>query len=263
MSVRAAVALEDKYLLEEGRVFLSGIQALVRLPVDQHRADLRAGLTVGTFVSGYQGSPLGTFDKELARNAALCAEHDIHLQPAVNEELGATAVWGSQLAPALPGARCDGVVGLWYGKNPGLDRAADAIRHANLCGVPRYGGAVALVGDDPSCKSSTLPSACEAMLAGLHVPTLWPGTVQEILDLGRHAVALSRASGLWAGLKIVTNVADAAGTAEVSPDRVTPIMPVLEVDGRPYVHRPNPTMLAPDSLISESGASIVGLGRCT
>ncbi|MCW3013644.1 MAG: Indolepyruvate ferredoxin oxidoreductase, partial [Solirubrobacterales bacterium] len=157
----------------------------------------------------------------------------------------------SQLAPGLPGAQRDGVVGLWYGKNPGLDRAADAIRHANFCGVPQYGGAVALVGDDPSCKSSTLPSAAEPMLASLLVPTLWPGTVQEILDLGRHAIALSRASGLWTGLKIVTNVADAAGTAEVSPDRVSPLVPLFEVSGRPYVHKPNPTMLAPDSLISE------------
>jgi indolepyruvate ferredoxin oxidoreductase len=251
MSLRSTARLDDKYRLEEGRIFLSGIQALVRLPVDQHRADARAGLNTGTFVSGYQGSPLGTFDKELQRNAALCAAHDIHLQPGVNEELGATAVWGSQLAPGLPGAQRDGVVGLWYGKNPGLDRAADAIRHANFCGVPRHGGAVALVGDDPSCKSSTLPSAAEPMLAALMVPTLWPGTVQEILDLGRHAVALSRASGLWAGLKIVTNVADAAGTAEVSPDRVMPIMPAYEVGGRVYHHKPNPTMLAPDSLISE------------
>ncbi len=251
MPLRSTVRLDDKYLLEEGRIFLSGIQALVRLPVDQHRADVRAGLRTGTFVSGYQGSPLGTFDKELQRNGALCAEHDIHLQPGVNEELGATAVWGSQLAPSLPGAQRDGVVGLWYGKNPGLDRAADAIRHANFCGVPRHGGAVALVGDDPSCKSSTLPSAAEPMLAALMVPTLWPGTVQEILDLGRHAVALSRASGLWSALKIVTNVADAAGTAEVSPDRVMPIMPAYEVGGRVYHHKPNATMLAPDSLISE------------
>lgn len=247
------VSLDDKYLQEEGRIFLSGIQALVRLPVDQHRADLRAGLRTGTFISGYQGSPLGTFDQELLRHAELCAEHDIHLQPGLNEELGATAVWGSQLAPQLPGAQRDGVVGLWYGKNPGLDRAADAIRHANFCGVPRHGGAVAIVGDDPSCKSSTLPSAAEPLLASLHLPTLWPGTVQEVLDLGRHAIALSRASGLWSALKIVTNVADAAGTAEVAPGRIVPVMPELRVAGRPYVHHPNPTMLAPDSLISERG----------
>ena len=245
------VSLDDKYLLREGRIFLSGVQALVRMPFDQHRADADAGLHTGTFVSGYQGSPLGTLDKELQRNRKLCAEHELYLQPAVNEELGATAVWGSQLAAGIPGARVDGVVGLWYGKNPGLDRAADAIRHANMCGVGPTSGAVALVGDDPSCKSSTMPSAAEQMLASLLLPTLWPGNVQEVLDLGRHAVALSRASGLWTGFKIVTNVADAAGTAEVAPGRVVPVVPEVLRNGRPYVHRPNPVMLAPDSLISE------------
>ncbi|WP_354701063.1 hypothetical protein DSM112329_01370 [Paraconexibacter sp. AEG42_29] len=253
MLLPSVVSLDDKYLLEDGRIFLSGIQALVRVPMDQHRADQRAGLRTGTFISGYQGSPLGVFDKELQRASRLCADHDIHLQPGVNEELGATSVWGSQLAPTLPGAQRDGVVGLWYGKNPGLDRAADAIRHANFCGTAHHGGAVAIVGDDPSCKSSTLPSAAEATLASLYLPTLWPGTVQEVLDLGRHAIALSRASGLWSALKIVTNVADAAGTATVGAERVVPVMPELLVAGRAYVHRPNPTMLAPDSLISERG----------
>ena len=249
--VPPAVSLDDKYLLREGRIFLSGVQALVRMPLDQHRADAAAGLRTGTFISGYQGSPLGTLDKELLRIRALWAEHELHLQPAVNEELGATAVWGSQLASGITGATVDGVVGLWYGKNPGLDRAADAIRHANLCGVGPTSGAVALVGDDPSCKSSTMPSASEPMLASLMLPTLWPGNVQEVLDLGRHAVALSRASGLWAALKIVTNVADAAGTAEVAPDRVVPVMPEVLRGGKPYRHRPNAVMLAPDSLISE------------
>jgi indolepyruvate ferredoxin oxidoreductase len=246
-----AVSLQDKFELDEGRVYLSGIQALVRVPFDQHRADVTAGLRTGTFVSGYQGSPLGTLDKELQRQRRRWAGAELHFQPGVNEELAATAVWGSQLASQVTGSRYDGVVGFWYGKNPGLDRAADAIRHANLCGVGPHGGAVALVGDDPSCKSSTMPSAAEPMLASLALPTLWPGTVQEVLDLGRHAVALSRASGLWSALKIVTNVADAAATAEVGLDRVAPLMPVVERNGRPYVHRPNPVMLAPDSLISE------------
>ncbi len=251
------VSLDDKYLLREGRIFLSGVQALVRVPLDQHRADAAAGLRTGTFISGYQGSPLATLDQELLRHRELWSEHGLHLQPAINEELAATAVWGSQLAAGIPGARVDGVVGFWYGKNPGLDRAADAIRHANLCGVSPTGGAVALVGDDPACKSSTLPSASERMLASLGLPTLWPGNVQEVLDLGRHAVALSRACGLWTGFKIVTNVADAAGTAEVAPDRVVPVMPEVLVGGKPYRHRPNPVMLAPDSLLSER--SLVGV----
>jgi indolepyruvate ferredoxin oxidoreductase len=245
------VSLDDKYVLEKGRIFLSGIQALVRVPLDVVRADRRNGLNTGTFISGYQGSPLGGLDQEIVRQRKLASELNLHFQPGLNEELGATSVWGSQLAPTLPGANVDGVVGYWYGKNPGLDRAADALRHANFCGTPRTGGAIALVGDDPSCKSSTLPSAAEVMLQSLHMPVLFPGNVQEVLDLGLHAVALSRASGLWVGFKIVTNVADAAGTAEVSPDRIVPVMPVVEWYGKPYEHKPNPTMLAPDSLISE------------
>ena len=245
------VSLDDKYVLEQGRIFLSGIQALVRVPFDVVRADRRNGLNTGTFFSGYQGSPLGGLDKEILHQSKLAAQHNLHFQAGVNEELGATSVWGSQLAPSLPGANVDGVVGYWYGKNPGLDRAADALRHANFCGTPPTGGAIALVGDDPNCKSSTLPSASEHMLQALMMPVLFPGNVQEVLDLGLHAVALSRASGLWVGFKVVTNVADAAGTAEVSPDRVVPVMPVVEWYGKPYVHKPNPTMLAPDSLISE------------
>ena len=246
-----SVTLKDKYELEQGRIFLTGIQALVRMVFDQHRADTKAGLKTGTMISGYQGSPLGAFDLELLRQRDLCAEHDVVFHAALNEELGATTVWGSQLAPQLSGATFDGVVGIWYGKNPGLDRAADAIRHANFCGTPRTGGAVALVGDDPSCKSSTLPSASEPMCASLFMPVLWPGNVQEVLDLGRHAISLSRASGLWAALKIVTNVADAAATADVAEDRVVPVIPEVEWYGRPYIHKPNGTMLAPDSLISE------------
>ncbi len=202
-------------------------------------------------MSGYQGSPLAGFDKEVARLGALATEHDVVLRPAVNEELGATAVWGSQLAGTLPGPRYDGVLGVWYGKAPGVDRSADAIRHGNYVGADPRGGVLALVGDDPACKSSTIPGASESLLAALQVPVLVPGSVQEALDLGRHAIACSRASGLWAALKVVTNVADAAGTVEVGLDRVQPQMPLLEWQGAPYVHRPSAHLLAPPSLEME------------
>ena len=248
---RANVTLADKYVLEEGRIFITGIQALVRVPFDQHRADRRRGLHTATFVSGYQGSPLGGLDKEFGRQRKLAQELQVVFQPGVNEELGATAVWGSQLANQLPGPRYDGVLGMWFGKNPGLDRAADAIRHANFCGVSRTGGVLALVGDDPGAKSSTLPSAAEATLASLMMPSLFPGNVQEVLDYGLHGFALSRASGLWVGLKLVTNICDAAGTAEVAPDRIGPVMPEIEWNGSPYEHVPNGIMLAPGALISE------------
>ena len=215
--LRPDTTLTDKYVLEQGTIFISGIQALFGVLLDQHRADVRNGLNTGTFVSGYQGSPLGGFDKELLRLGKLGTEHGIEFKAGLNEELAATAVYGSQLVGNLPGANRDGVLGVWYGKNPGLDRAMDALRHANFAGSSPAGGALMLVGDDPSCKSSTLPSGAEHTLAALNVPTFYPGNLQEILDLGLHAIACSRASGLWSALKIVTNIADAAGTIKVWP----------------------------------------------
>jgi indolepyruvate ferredoxin oxidoreductase len=241
------VTLADRFELEEGRVFLTGLQALVRALLDQHRADARANLRTATLVSGYPGSPLAGLDQEVGRLGAVGAAHHIVLRRAINEELGATAVSGTQLAPMLPGARYDGVVGVWFGKAPGVDRASDALRHANLAGTDPRGGAIALCGDDPACKSSTIPSASESLLAALRMPVLYPGSVQETLDFGRHAIACSRASGLWSALKVVTNVADSAGTADVGPGRVAPVMPVLEWEGAPYVHRPSTKLLPPIS----------------
>src|SRR4051795_6464250 len=245
---RPDVSLADKYELEQGTIFLSGIQALVRVLLDQNRADARRGVRSATFASGYQGSPLGGLDKEIMRLRGVAAEHELHSVPGLNEELAATAVYGTQLAMGLPDPKYDGVVGVWYGKNPGLDRAMDAIRHANFAGTSPTGGVLALVGDDPSCKSSTLPSAGEATLASLQIPTVFPGTLQEVLDLGLHAIACSRASGLWSAMKVVTNIADAAGTAQVWPERVVPVMPQVEWEGRPYRHTPSGNLLAPASL---------------
>ncbi|MEA2454630.1 MAG: indolepyruvate ferredoxin oxidoreductase [Thermoleophilaceae bacterium] len=249
---RREVSLDDKYVLEHGRILLTGVQALVRLVLDQHRADLRRGLTTGTLVSGYQGSPLGGLDIELARNRRLLDAHLVAHVPALNEEIGATSAWGSQLTQHLPGAKYDGVLGMWYGKAPGLDRAADALRHGNFVGVSRTGGGLAVVGDDPSCKSSTIPSASESVLAGLHMPVFFPGSAAEVIDLGLHAYACSRASGLWAGFKIVTSVADAVGTADVAPGRVSPVLPDLG-----YEHVPNGNLLPPESL--ELERSMLGI----
>src|SRR4051794_3126649 len=240
---RPETTLEDKYVLEQGTIFLTGIQALVRVLLDQRRADVRHGIDAATFVSGYQGSPLGGFDKEVMRLGTLGADSALHFVAGLNEELAATAVYGTQLVQNLPDPRQDGVLGVWYGKNPGLDRAMDALRHANFAGTNPNGGALALVGDDPSCKSSTLPSAAEATLAALHMPTFYPGNLQEVLDLGAHAIACSRASGLWSAMKIVTNVADAAGTVHVWPERVAPLLPA-----NAGTHQPNGSLLAPGSM---------------
>src|SRR6185436_15479872 len=200
--------LDDKYLLEEGPIALSGVQALVRLPLDQHRSDRRAGLNTATLISGYRGSPLGGYDSALTAARKILTASQVTFLPGVNEDLGATAVFGAQLANLMPQPRYDGVLGIWYGKGPGVDRSGDAFRHANLTGVGRYGGVLAVAGDDPASKSSTVPSASEVALFDAQMPILFPGDVQGVLDLGLKGFALSRYSGLWVGFKLTTNVAD-------------------------------------------------------
>ncbi|MBP2367014.1 indolepyruvate ferredoxin oxidoreductase family protein [Pseudonocardia parietis] len=210
-----SVTLDDKYTATGGRAPMTGVQALVRLTLEQSRLDGARGLDTASFVSGYQGSPLGGLDAEFGRARRHLDEAGIVFRAGLNEELAATAVAGTQMLDAVPGRRHDGVVGYWYGKNPGLDRAADAIRHGNLAGTARLGGAVAIIGDDPSCKSSTVPSSCEPMAQSLGLPLLAPGSVAEVVELGLHAVAMSRATGLWTGLKIVADVADASSTIDL------------------------------------------------
>jgi len=244
-------SLDAKYTQERGRIYLSGIQALVRLPLDQHRADRRRGLNTATFISGYRGSPLGGFDQTLERLGKLLREHDVVFSSGLNEDLGATAVYGSQMAGLFPKPKYDGVLGMWYGKGPGVDRTGDAFKHANYAGVGKNGGVLALAGDDPISKSSTLPTHSEVALYDALMPTIFPGNVQEILDLGLHGFMLSRVSGLWVGVKIVTNVADEAGTAEVDPERVSPVIPTVELDGKPFQHQINVNLIPPYGLDME------------
>lgn len=225
-------SLSDRYTRESGTVYLTGIQALVRTVRDRARLDRRQNLLTASLVSGYEGSPLAGYDLELAKRGKFLDPYDIVHRPALNEEAGATAVMGSQIARRTGtlrstgntgGAPLSGVVGYWYGKSPGLDRASDAIRHANLIGTDPHGGAVAFVGDDPGAKSSTVPCASELALADLYLPTLYPADSQDILDFGVHAALLSRVSGLWSAMKISSHVADASSTALVDPDRILPV----------------------------------------
>jgi indolepyruvate ferredoxin oxidoreductase len=209
------VSLDDRYQASDGTVLLSGIEALVRLLLTQRRLDRLRELSTALFISGYEGSPLGGLDQQLHRARDLLTEADVVFAPGLNEELAATAVGGTQLTGELPGRRVDGVVGFWFGKNPGFDRAADAIRHGNVSGTSPLGGAVALIGDDPLSKSSTLPSSCEQMARALGVPVLTPSSVSDVITLGLHAVALSRYAGLWSALKIVSDIADASATVAI------------------------------------------------
>ncbi|HEX7305208.1 indolepyruvate ferredoxin oxidoreductase family protein, partial [Lentzea sp.] len=237
--VPVAFALADRYAPGAGAVHLTGVQALVRVIIEQRHRDRAAGLRTGAFVSGYPGSPLAGFDKELHRTAATAGPLGIVHQPGVNEELAATAVFGSQVAASRPDALVDGVTGWWYGKAPGLDRAADALRHANFAGTGPHSGVVVLVGDDPGAKSSTLPSASEYALHDAAMPVLVPGSVAEVIELGLHAVALSRASGLWVGLKLVSEVVDGSATVRLS-DAAEPVL-----DGTPYRHEVSGNLLPP------------------
>ena len=234
--------LSDKFTLEQGRVYLTGIQALVRLPIDQMRRDRRAGLNTGAFISGYEGSPLGGYDMALARAGKLLSEHNIHFRPGVNEDLAATAVFGSQIIDTVGKSKVEGVVGIWYGKGPGVDRSGDIFRHANLAGSAKNGGALLLCGDDPISKSSTIPSQSDFSLYNLGIPYLYPGNVQEILDYGLLAIALSRFSAAWVGMKMVTDVCDGGGTAELDPSRPVIRMP----EG--YQRHTDPRIVAPVTL---------------
>jgi indolepyruvate ferredoxin oxidoreductase len=179
----AAVTLDDKYTLERGRVYLTGTQALVRLPMMQRQRDAAAGLNTACFISGYRGSPLGGFDQSLWSARRFLERSHIRFQPAINEELGATAVWGSQQIGLFPGSKYDGVFALWYGKGPGVDRSGDVFKHGNAAGSAPRGGVLLLAGDDHTCKSSTLPHQSEYAFMDASIPVLNPSGVQEILDV--------------------------------------------------------------------------------
>jgi len=219
------VTLDDKYALERGRAFMSGTQALVRLPMLQRARDRRDGLNTAGFISGYRGSPLGGVDQALWKAREHLKQHRIVFQPGLNEELAATAVWGTQQVTMTPGANVDGVFSMWYGKGPGVDRSGDVFKHANAAGSSRHGGVLVLAGDDHGAKSSTLPHQSDHVFKACGLPVFYPSTVQEYLDLGLHGWAMSRWSGLWVAMKTVTEVVEASASVEVDPDRVRIVIP--------------------------------------
>jgi indolepyruvate ferredoxin oxidoreductase len=249
---RFLLTLEDRYTVEEGRIYLNGMQALLRLLLDQQRADRRRGLDTAGLVSGYPGSPVGGVDDEMLAQRELLARHQIVFQPGLNEELAATAIFGSQTLQSVPKPRHDGVFGLWYGKAPGVDRAADAIRHSNYRGVGRHGGVLCVAGDDPHARSTIYPSDSNLVFASMLMPVLAPGNIQEVLDLGQHGYALSRASGLWIGFKLVTDVADSCASALVAPDRVEPVLPAVTWEGAGFT---------PTLRVNEAGPPILQAER--
>ena len=210
--------LEDKYKLDQGRVYMTGTQALVRLTLMQKARDAQHGLNTAGYVTGYRGSPLGALDQEFGRAQKLLTESDIKFQPAVNEDLAATALWGTQQVNMFEGAKFDGVFGIWYGKGPGVDRTGDVFRHANMAGTAPKGGVLALAGDDPACKSSTVPSQSEYAFMDVMIPFLHPANVEEILRLGLLGIEMSRYAGLWVGMKCITDNIDTSASVDITPD---------------------------------------------
>jgi indolepyruvate ferredoxin oxidoreductase len=228
-SIRKAlesVSLDDKYSLQTGRAFMSGTQALVRLPMLQKKRDAVFGLNTAGFISGYRGSPLGGYDQALWQAKQHLAAQDIVFQPGVNEELAATAVWGSQQLDLYPQSKkFDGVFGIWYGKGPGVDRCSDVFKHANMAGTAKHGGVIALAGDDHIAKSSTAAHQSDHIFKACGLPVFFPASVQDILDMGLHAFAMSRFSGLWSAMKTIQEVVESSASISVDPDRVDIILP--------------------------------------
>ena len=225
------ISLSDKYELREGKIFLTGVQALVRLPLIQKDLDEQNNLNTGGFISGYKGSPLGGYDLELDRAQKYLQEKSIHHQAGINEELGATAVWGSQQGEFKDRGKKDGVFGIWYGKGPGMDRSMDVFKHANAAGSSKYGGVLAVAGDDHAAKSSTLPHQSDHNFMSAFMPFLYPSGVEEIVRYGLLGFAMSRYSGCWTGFKIVSDVADSGKRYDVGVEQSPIIIPNEEFLG--------------------------------
>jgi indolepyruvate ferredoxin oxidoreductase len=257
------VGLDDKYRLDVKRIYLSGVQALVRLPMLQRESDRLKGLNTAGFISGYRGSPLGMYDHTLWRAKSFLQQHDIAFVPGLNEDLAATAVWGSQQVGLFPGAKVDGVFGIWYGKGPGVDRSVDALKHANSAGSSRNGGVLALAGDDHGCQSSTLAHQSEQVFAAALIPVLNPATLQDYIDLGLYGFALSRYSGCWVGFKAISETVESSASIYSDPSRIKIVTPTdFEMPpGGLNIRWPDPPLEAEARLFGPKMAAVAAFAR--
>ena len=223
-----AVSLDDRYALDEGRIYLTGTQALVRLLLVQRRRDLKAGLNTAGFISGYRGSPMTAIDQELWRAKDHLETHEVHFWPAVNEHMAATALWGTQQVHYYQDALVDGVFGAWYGKGPGLDQSLDAIRQANYHGSAAHGGVLVLAGDDPAMRSTVDAYHSELLFEDLLMPVLYPADIQEVFDLGLFGIAMSRFCGAWVGYKLLPETIETAASIRADYDQLNIVLPEFE-----------------------------------
>ena len=219
------ITLDDKWTLERGRAFMTGTQALIRLPMLQRERDLRAGLNTAGYITGYRGSPVTSVDMTAIKAKKHLDAHHVKFHPGMNEDLAATAVWGTQQTNLFKDAKYDGVFAMWYGKGPGVDRCGDVFKHANNAGSARFGGVLVVAGDDHAAKSSSTAHQSDHILNACGIPVLYPSSVQEYIDYGLHAWAMSRYTGLWVSMKCVTDIIESGAVIDFDPERVQIVTP--------------------------------------
>ncbi|NGM46101.1 indolepyruvate ferredoxin oxidoreductase family protein [Rhodobacter sp. SGA-6-6] len=257
------LTLDDKYTAEQGAVYLTGTQALVRLPMTQVRRDRAAGLDTGAFISGYRGSPLGAYDQQLVKARKFLDRHDVVFQPGLNEDLAATAVWGSQQLHLSPGARKQGMLGIWYGKGPGVDRSGDVFKHANAAGTAPYGGVLAIAGDDHTCKSSSIPHQSDHAFISALMPMLYPSSVHEFLEMGLLGIAMSRFSGCWVGYKVISETVEISTVVDLAQEQRQFVLP-QDFDLPPgglNLRWPDPPLVQDERLQEHKGYAAIAFAR--
>ena len=257
------VSLDDRYTATEGRVFMSGLQALVRLPMAQMWRDRAAGLNTGALISGYRGSPLGGYDQQVMAAKKFLQPLDVHFQAGLNEDLAAAAIWGTQQLHLSPGARKDGVVGFWYGKGPGVDRSGDVLKHANAAGSSAHGGVLAFAGDDHSAKSSSIPHQSDHAFMSALMPVLYPSSIHEFLEFGLLGVAMSRYSGCWVGMKVIADTVETSASVDlIGESRQFAIPDDFEMPpGGLNLRWPDPPMVQDDRLQNYKGYAAIAFAR--
>lgn len=258
-----AITLDDKYTAETGAIYLTGTQALVRLPMTQMRRDRAAGLNTAAFISGYRGSPLGAYDQQLVKAKKFLDRHEVVFQPGLNEDLAASAVWGSQQLHLSPGARKDGILGIWYGKGPGVDRSGDVFKHANAAGTARHGGVLAIAGDDHTCKSSSIPHQSDHAFISAVMPMLYPSSVHEFLEMGLLGIAMSRYSGCWVGYKVISETVEITSVVDLAQEQRQFLLPQdfeLPPDGL-NLRWPDPPLVQDERLQEHKGYAAVAFAR--
>ncbi len=257
------INLAQKYTETEGRVFMSGTQVLVRLPMTQMRRDHIAGLNTAAYVTGYRGSPLGGLDQQLQKAQAFLDQHQVHFQPGINEDLAATAIWGTQQLKLSPGARYQGVVGYWYGKGPGVDRSGDVLKHGNAAGSSAHGGVLCFAGDDHSCKSSSIPHQSDHAFMSALMPVLYPSSIHEFLEMGLLGIAMSRYSGCWVGMKVISDTIETTAAIDLAAETRAFITPTdFEMpEGGLNLRWPDPPVVQDQRLQTYKGYAAVAFAR--